>query len=181
MIAVVIVGALASISIPLYNKFTFDARVSEATELLVAAYKEQQMVAEAVAAGRYPGWPYPYTELFETTRVNTPTLSLRPKGNERFNLIIGERELLISGRKAFSDFPGMGALPKQNDYGFRTGTGRFMMGAEAIIDGNLHAMAIDDQGKIWEICDARGGGIGQNSTVFVSIYGAGAPPDCTAP
>ncbi len=180
MSVVAIIGVLASVSIPLYSKFMFDARVSEATELLMAAYKEQLLVADAVEAGRYPGWTAPYTEVFETNRQNVPTLTLKPKGNERFNLIIGEQNPLLVGRKAFSDFPGLAALPRVNDYGFNPINGRFLIGAEAVIDGRLQAMAVDERGTILELCNAWTGQVNLEGR-DAARANLGLDPDCIAP
>jgi prepilin-type N-terminal cleavage/methylation domain-containing protein len=151
MIAVAIVGVLASMAIPSFQKYIFDAKESEGVQLLMSTYRDELRVKEETGS---------FSQYF--TGAKSPSnVHFVGAPNGRFNVIIGSTDAAPpAGAKWSYDQLGYNVNPATNKFGvvLNPVTGaydRLIIGAEADLlgDGSLHVLAIDENGNLFRICD----------------------------
>lgn len=166
MIVVGIMSILAAIAIPAIQKYTFDAKEAEATQMLLSAWRDQQRVKMDCEAGRYEKCSGLYTDALDSTDPTIPTLMVRPASSHpHFNLITGGIDPNIAKKMSLDEL-GYNLTPPLNVYGMKIdgydingdpifSPGKFMMGAEGYINGKSHFLVIDERGTLKIACNAR--------------------------
>ncbi len=202
MIVTAIIAVLAGISIPFYLKFEFDAKEAEATQMLMAAWKDQQRVAAECAAGVYAACDSQnkYTDALDSVVSGTPTLFYRPATqNPRFNLLTGstipdnnkkyslqELGYQIQGYPAASHNKAVFGMKKISVFDPNTGMNvdqlvgnNFVLGAEGVINGRTHLLAVTADGNLLKVCDAWTGQA--NAAAQAAIFTiTDNTPDCSS-
>lgn len=200
MIVVGIMSILAAIAIPAIQKYTFDAKEAEATQMLLSAWRDQQRVANDCSTGRYAGCDsvYKFTDALDSTDPNIPTIYYRPANkNLRFNLLTGTT--LPDPSKTYSlrdlgynivDYPTTN--PNASAFGMKTisvwnpslgmmedklSADGFTFGAQGLINGRLHLLAITSSGTLLKVCDARTGQADAAAKATIQTF-TGVSPDC---
>jgi len=199
MIVTAIIGVLTGIAVPFFLKFQFDAQEAEGTQMLMAAWRDQQRVASECSSGVYSGCGpvNKYTDALDSTAPGIPYLFYRPASRTvRFNLITGStaaepgktyslRNLgyqiinypvtsnnsEVFGMKSisvFDPFLGPTTVLSGDD---------FIFGAEAVLNGKTHLLAITAAGNLLKVCDAWTGQ--PNPAAFATVTSiTGASPNC---
>jgi len=189
MIVVAIVGVLAAIAIPSFQKYLFEAKEAEGTAMLLSAYKDEVRV-RMDSTTRDALYPDGYTEALDSTNPMVMTLYYRPATQSpKFNLIIGDNGG-TPGKYALSQlgysypnlsYPSDGTPWNQFGYPVNSGGARvpneIIIGVEANLkdDGSLDVLAINQNGLLFKICDGWSGqGIAQGIALY-SQWGFGQP------
>lgn len=202
MIVTAILAVLAGVSIPFFLKFDFDAKEAEATQMLMAAWKDQQRVAAECEAGVYAACDpiNRYTDALDSTVSGVPTLFYRPSNkNLRFNLMTGSaipevnkkyslqalgyqiqgypvasRNASVFGMKKINVFDPMLGMNVDRLVG-----DSFVFGAEAVINSRPHLLAVTQDGNLIKICDAWTGQA--NAAAIATVQSiTDQSPDCSA-
>lgn len=181
MVAVSLVGILSSVAVPTFQKYVFDATEVEGVQVLSQAFRDQMRVQSECKAGNHTHCiqgPFNFTELLGSAQPGYPTLLYEPAANSKFNLITGNSApafSMVSGAKFSTRPTTINNLFGYASAGGSAGTGgidpnKFMMGAEATINGREHLMGMNESGLIYRICDAWTGGIGPGASVYQQYY-----------
>lgn len=174
MIAVAIVGVIASIAMPAFSKYVKEARRSEAVRMLLESIRAQQEVPTQWAIrGDASTLMNPeasssefcqnlqFTEFFHSSMAGVPTLAVRFP-NAKYNLILGitskscwEESVQQAGITELAQLPGYEYLPpKSNDFGSDSSGNNFLVGAERRADnGQLDVLFINQDGNLFLLCD----------------------------
>lgn len=183
LVVVLVLGVLTSFAYPAFQKYIFDAKVAEGTQLLLEAHREQERVMAETGK---------YTEYLYSSKH--PYLYVR-KGNPKFNLITGETnaENLFNGdndNNALSSFLELGLYSGPSSAnGFGTGVDddsgnpqpfKYLIGAEADIRGNgyMHVMGVNEKGQLFVLCDAWTENLNDGVYKAYSLDGAHGPLQC---
>jgi prepilin-type N-terminal cleavage/methylation domain-containing protein len=191
MIVVAIIGVLAAIAVPSFQKYMFDAWESEGTRILLEAYRDQKRVQFDCLSGRSelscPDGPNSvnFTELQGPAQTSTgipmPYLLYRPPTNSPFVLVTGHaQDQFFGGADNSLFFSGSTAA---NPFGYQSAANagpdthaHFMMGVEAVKYGNRHVLGIDEKGVLYKICDAWEGAEGPGATAYAAY--TSVQPSC---
>jgi prepilin-type N-terminal cleavage/methylation domain-containing protein len=174
MIVVAIIGVLATVAVPAFLRYMFDAREAEATRMLMDAYHDEIRVQNDCYSDRYtncaPG-PLKFTELVESGDASYPILIYRPAENSKFTLIAGNSDTVTFSKDAipgakYSTAPAIANFFGYRDIALHPEREKFMLGAEGLMGGKRHVLGMDEDGVLYRICDAWNGDNGPGAAVY---------------
>lgn len=177
MIVVAIIGVLATIAVPSFMRYMFDAKEVEFTRGLLEAKRDQDRVQADCLADRYmncsPG-RLKYTEFVSSADPTYPELLYRPAPSASFALITGSSDTVsfpkaVPGAK-FATNDTTSNIFGYMDVGLNPTRDRFMMGAEGLINGRKHILGVDEKGVLYRICDAWSGQNGPGASVYHNYF-----------
>ncbi len=175
LITVAILGVLAAIAVPAFNKRVFDAKEVDMIKQGREAFRDQMRVKQLTGT---------FTECI--SGCDEFNLLYRPSQNTKINLITGailfDPSNYPNGKFSLTDLGYTNVPSRRNTFGIirdtDTHTDKMLMGLEADLLGNntsLHVIAFDESGNMHTLCDQWSG---QSNGSLYSTWIAGGTLKC---